>query len=101
MMNRVWLFSLIIGVPLFGFAVSEGIQAHLNSELRSAMRERYPDLGPSTVAQLSMDQICDTPTPQLHSICSRNRNLNLMSAAAVWAGGVGLVALLMIRFAGF
>jgi Zn-dependent protease with chaperone function len=100
MIRRVWLFSLILGVPLFGFAVSEGIQAHLNSELRLAMRQQYPDLDPSIVAQLSFDQICETPNPELHSLCSTNRNLNLMSAAAVWAGSIGLILLLMIRIAG-
>ena len=100
MMNRVWLLSLILAVPLFGFAVSEGIQAHLNSELRSAMRQQYPDLDPGSVAQLSFDQVCETPNPKLHSICSRNRNLNLMSAAAVWAAGIGLILLVVIRFAG-
>jgi Zn-dependent protease with chaperone function len=100
MMNRVWLLSLILAVPLFGFAVSEGIQAHLNSELRSAMRQQYPDLDPGSVAQLSFDQVCETPNPKLHSSCSRNRNLNLMSAAAVWAAGIGLILLVVIRFAG-
>ena len=43
MSNRLWLFGLILCVPLVGFCVAEGIKAHLNSELRSAIKEYNED----------------------------------------------------------
>jgi hypothetical protein len=31
-LSRIWLFSLILGVPLVGFAIAEGVQVHFNSQ---------------------------------------------------------------------
>jgi Zn-dependent protease with chaperone function len=64
------------------------------------MYKRYTDVDPKALAQLSLNRICETPTPELSSICSTNEHLNLMSTAALWAGGIGLALLLGIRLAG-
>jgi hypothetical protein len=100
MMNRLWLFALVLGIPLIAFAVAEGIQAYFNSELRSAARGRYTDVDPNALSQLSIDRLCETPDPKLRDICATNRNLNLMSAGAIWAGGIGLALVFAIRLAG-
>ena len=63
-------------------------------------RKQHPDVDPSKLSQLTIDQICETPNSRQRDICSTNQNLNLMSAAALWAGGIGLVLLLVIRLVG-
>jgi Zn-dependent protease with chaperone function len=100
MMNCLWLFALVLGIPLIAFAVAEGIQAYFNSELRSAARGRYTDVDPNALSQLSIDRLCETPDPKLRDICDTNRNLNLMSAGGIWAGGIGLALVFAIRLAG-
>jgi Zn-dependent protease with chaperone function len=101
MMRRLWLIGLILGVPCIGFAVAAGIQAHFAAQLRSTVQEQYTDVAPKALAQLSLDRICQTPTPELSSVCSTNQHLNLMRTAALWAGGVGLALLLGIHLAGW
>jgi hypothetical protein len=83
MMNRLWLFALVLGIPLIALAVAEGIQAYFSSELRSAAQGRYTGIDPNALSQLSIDQLCETPNPKLQDICDTNRHLNLMSAGAI------------------
>jgi Zn-dependent protease with chaperone function len=99
-MKKFWLFALILGIPLIGFAVAEGIQAHFNSQLRSALRERFPEQSEAAISKVTFDQICIKPSPELRDICQTNWNLNLMSSASIGSGAVGLALLLMIRLAG-
>lgn len=98
--SRVWLFGLILGIPLIAFAVAEGIQAHFNSELRTALRQRYPNADPTAISNFTVDRLCQHPEPAFREICATNANLNLMSNAALGAGAVGLALLLIIRLAG-
>lgn len=50
MVSRKWLLALLFTVPLIGFLVAEGVQAYLNSELRAALREQFPDEDPAVSA---------------------------------------------------
>lgn len=100
MVKRMWLFGLILAVPLIGFAVAEGIQTYFNSQLRSALRQRFADTDPSAISAATLDRLCGQRTAELRDICSTNDNLNVMSAAAIGAGAVGLLLLLGIRVAG-
>jgi Zn-dependent protease with chaperone function len=99
-MKKIWLVGLIIGIPLIGLAVSEGIQAHFNSQLRSALRDRYPQADESAISSITIEQLCIDPSPEIRDICQTHRNLNLMSAAAIGSAAVGLLLLLAIRLAG-
>ncbi len=100
MRSRMWLFGLLFGVPLFGFAVAEGIQAYFNSELRTATRGQFTDVAPEALSRLSVDLLCENASPEIQSLCTTNQHLNLMRAGAFWAGIVGLTLLLVIRLAG-
>jgi Zn-dependent protease with chaperone function len=100
MVSRVWLFGLLLVVPLIGFGVAEGIQAHFNSELRSVLRRQYAAASEQQVAQVTLDRLCEDPDPKLRELCGTYSNLNLMSRAALGAGVVGLALLLLIRLAG-
>src|SRR5207253_3373603 len=71
-----------------------------NSQLRSAVREKALDADTNILSQLSIDRLCEKPDSEIRDICSTNRNLNLMSASALWAGVVGLVLVLGIWVAG-
>ena len=100
MVSRMWLFGLILGIPLIGLAVAEGIQAHFNSEVRSIFRKQYPNADQAAISEITLDRICEKPDAGLSGICGTNANLNRMSAGALGAGVLGLVLLLAIRLAG-
>jgi len=100
MIRRAWLFGLILGIPLIGFSVAQGIQNYYNSELRDALKKQFPDADPTAIANATLTRLCEERTSELREICSTNHNLYLMSAAAVWAGSVGVLLLVGIRLAG-
>lgn len=100
MVSRAWLFGLVLGVPLVGFGVSEAIQAHLNSELRTVLRKEFPSVGEGQLASITVDRLCQEPIPELRELCFTQGNLTLMSRGALGAGGVGLTLLLLIRLGG-
>ena len=100
MVRRAWLFGVILAVPLIGFAVAEGIQAYFNSQLRSALRKQFPDVDVAAISSATVDRICESPDKELGNLCDTNRNLNLMSGAALGAGAAGIALLLIIRMAG-
>ncbi len=100
MISRIWLFCLVLAVPLIGFVAAEGIQAHFNSELRSVLKKRFPDADPAAIANATLDRLCKERPFELREICRTNDNLNLLSSAAVGAGVLGFFLLLGVRIAG-
>lgn len=100
MVSRLWLFGLILGIPVIGLFASEGIQAYLNDQLRSAARADVPELDQETLSRLTLDGICKSARSGLEEICADNRNLELMRAGAIASGGVGLALILAMRLAG-
>jgi Zn-dependent protease with chaperone function len=101
MVNRIWLLGIILVVPIIGFAVSEGIQAHFNSQLRTAILSNYKDADPQKVAKATLDDFCNDDRSGINDICQTNDILNIMSSAAIIAGGFGVLLLICIRMAGF
>lgn len=100
MVRRMWLFVLLLAVPIIGFGVATAIQAHFNSELRSALHERYPEATDEKLAQVSLDGLCAQSRADIQALCDTNDNLNLMRQGAIGAGAVGIFLLLVIRLAG-
>lgn len=100
MINRLWLFGLIFGIPLLGLMTSEGIQVYYNSQLRSAAQKQVPDIDPKVLSGLSLDRICEKPNPEMAEVCSANSHLNLMTIGSVGAAALGLALILAIYFAG-
>lgn len=100
MPQRIWLFGLILGIPLIALSVAKGIQAYYNSEIRSAIQKQVPNADPSVVSTATIDRLCEEHTAELNEICSTNDNLNLMTAAALGAGAGGLFLLFVIKLAG-
>jgi Zn-dependent protease with chaperone function len=101
MSRYLWLFGLLLGVPIVGFAVAESIHANFTSEVRSAVQRYYPDANPAAVSQLSIDRLCETRDQSFADICSTNDHLRLMSRASVWSAILGLVLLLAIQIASY
>lgn len=100
MVNRLWLFGLILAIPIIGFAVSEGIQYHLDLKLRAAAQREFAYADSEAISRLSYDLLCKDIAFSSESICSTTKNLNLMSLGAFWAAAVGLGLVLLIKFAG-
>ena len=68
MVKHLWLFGLILGVPLAGVAVSEGIQAYTNSELRASLREQFTDVDPREFASATVDFICKEHPDEIREV---------------------------------
>lgn len=100
MVSRVWLFGLLLIIPLIGFGVAQAIQAHFNSELRSVLRQQYPEAGEDRLAQFTIDRLCEESDTEVRDLCETNSNLNLISRSALGAGAVGLCLVLLIRISG-
>jgi Zn-dependent protease with chaperone function len=100
MVNRAWLFGLVLMVPLIGLAVSEAIQARLNTQLRATLRTQHPEADPAALATITLDRVLRDDPSELGALRGTYRNLNLLSVAAVAAGGVGLLLLVGIHLAG-
>jgi len=101
MIRRLWLFGLLLGIPIAGFAVAENIRNHFTSEVRLGIQNAYPDANPAAVSRLSVDRLCETGDRSLADLCSTNDHLQLMSRASVWSGALGLVLLLAIQIASY
>lgn len=100
MARRAWLLGLVLAVPLVGFCVARGIKAHFDSQVRSAVREQFPDANADRLSQLTLDTLCESPTAEMRDLCDTNANLNLMSDGSLAAGGAGLTMLVLIALAG-
>ena len=98
-MFRLWLFGLIIGVPLFGLAVSTGIRSHFDSELRAAAVRQMPDAD-AAVAALTVARLCETPDADLADLCQTDTNLAIMRTASILSLVIGLGLISLIALAG-
>ena len=100
MKRKLWLFGLVLGIPIIAFAVAGGIQTHFNSELRAAIRQHHPDADPEKIARFTVDLLCKDPERSTSKLCGTNANLNLMRKAALGSAGAGLALLLVIYLGG-
>lgn len=100
MVSRTWLLGLILAVPLVGFGVAQGLQAHFNSELHDTLRKQFPDASVNQLAAITIEDLCTRAEFSGQEFCSTNWILGLMSGSAVGAGIVGLFLLVAIRSAG-
>jgi len=100
MVSRIWLFSLLLAVPLVGLGVSEAIQAYSDSELRSAVRAQNPGVTDQQVRQLTVDTLCEQRGAEFDQLCARQSHLNLLSGTSAGAGAAGLILLGLIMLAG-
>jgi Zn-dependent protease with chaperone function len=96
----VWLFCLVLAVPLIGYVSAEGIKAHLNSEVRSALTKKFPTADPAAIGKVTLDSLCKKFPVELREICGTNSNLNLLRLTAAGTGVLGLFLLLVIWIAG-
>lgn len=100
LVNRVWLFVVLLTFPLIGFGVAKGIQGRLNTELRSVLHAEFPDVEDRLIAEITVDRLCKEQFGEPRDLCSTNANLIIMGRAALGAGAVGLFLLLLIHLAG-
>ncbi len=97
---RVSLFVLILGVPLLGFAVSSGVRAHFDSELRAEAIKELPNLDPAKLADLTVARLCENSAVGSDP-CQTDANLGLLRTASLVSGAAGLGFLGLIAVAAF
>jgi hypothetical protein len=98
---RLSLFGLILGIPLLGLAVSSGVRAHFDAELRAAAVKQVPDADPVKLAGLTVARLCETAAVESEDLCQTNTNLAFMQAASLISGAAGLGVLGLIGVAAF
>lgn len=91
MKNKLILFALILGIPIVAYAVSEGIQSHLDSKLREAISAQYSDIDSESIQQLTVAKLCKDNEFAEEEICGTAANLNFMSYVALGAAAAGLI----------
>ena len=101
MANRLLLLSLLLVMPLLGYATGTLLQTSNRAEFRSLIRVENPMLNEAELASITIERSCLKPSPLTQNICQKQRNLNLMRFGAVMAGMGGLTLLLGIRIAGW
>ena len=97
MKKNILMLVYVLIVPIIAFGVSFAIQNHFNSELREVLYQEYPDAKPNEFDSVTLKDVCENSND---SICETNRNINLLLLASVGSGGVGLILLALIWFAG-
>ena len=100
MTNKLWLFGMILGIPIFAFIMGTHIQAQFNSELRSEIRQHYPDADPEKVASFMVELLCKDSKLSIKELCETNANPTFMRNAALGSAGAGLALLLIIYLGG-
>lgn len=100
MASRVWLFGLLLAIPLIGIVVTEAIQSQWDSKLQSAIRTKIPEAQKELIAEVSFDHLCEDPVPELEEHCSAYGHISLLENAAIGAGLLGFGMLFLIRLAG-
>ena len=63
MVRRLWLFGLILAVPVVGMLVSMGVQWKFDSQLRAAAKQQVPDATPARLAAITFADVCQSPDP--------------------------------------
>jgi Zn-dependent protease with chaperone function len=99
-MSKGWLLGFLLGVPLIGFAVAEGMEARVTSQVRAIVRHQVRDRAPERVVRLSGAALCQEDRRDTAALCVEYRRLALMSQASLWTGVVGVALVLLITAAG-
>lgn len=94
------VLGVVLLVPLIGLGVSEGIKAHFNTKLRSALAQDYPSASATDIARENLDSLCKEADFSSQAICSMNRNLDLTVEGSASSAGAGLLLLAVIWLAG-
>lgn len=104
MRKRIWLFVIILAIPILGIIVSTGFQIYFNSQLHTALQAQYPEVDKAVIAGFNINMLCQIDNqlddPDLTNICVMVTHLNWMARASIAAAIVGLALLFVIWLAG-
>src|SRR5260370_1438149 len=96
---RAWM--LVLAVPVIAFGAGLGIQADLNSELRTAVRKQFPNADQARVSQVTVTQLCESPDTSIGDMCFTDGMLQSMKNGSVVAAAGGVLLLATIAICGF
>ena len=101
MRTRLWLFGLLLVVPLLGFAVSSAIRGSLNSELRDQALRQHPNADAASLATITVARLCESHDTRLDGLCETDGHLASLRTASAATALVGLGLIAGIALAGF
>jgi len=100
MVRRLWLFGLILGVPVVGVLVATGVQWKFDSELRTAARRQVPDASPARLAALTFVDVCKSANADIQGACDTYAHVTAVGIASVAAASIGLILIAALWMAG-
>ncbi len=100
MVNRLWLVGIIIAIPLFGLAMSESLQLHLDAELRLLFWEQQPEWIAARSERVTSAQLCALEDAAATALCTTAHALDWTSLIALASGLTGILLMFSIWLAG-
>lgn len=103
-MPRFIRLSLIfLVVPVIAFSAGRGIEWKLDSTLRSALLQKFPDEA-ADIAHASVVAWCSQPNVRNDSdaaeVCNLSDNMKLLKTGSIVAAALGLSLIVFIALAG-
>ena len=100
MVRRLWLFGLILGVPIAGFLAAFVTTASMDRQVRAALREQVPDATPQELAAVTLAGLCEDSRVELSESCGTSDNVQLLSSGSVVTGIAGVTLVLALWLMG-
>jgi len=100
MVRRLWLFGLILGVPIAGLLAAVVTTASMDRQVRAALREQVPDADPQTLAAVTLVGLCEESRAELPELCGTSDNVELLLSGSVVTGMAGLAMVLTLWLMG-
>jgi Zn-dependent protease with chaperone function len=101
--GTVLLLLLLLAVPLLVFIVARSVEWKLDSTLRSALIQQFPERT-DDIHHASVSELCKQPDVRadadLAETCNLSDNMQLLKTGAVVAAILGVALLIAIRIAG-
>lgn len=97
------LLLILLAVPLVAYLAGRGIEWKLDSTLRGALLQRFPDKA-ADISQVTMSAWCSQTDVRRNSdvadVCGLSDNMQLVKSGAVIAAVLGVALLVAIKAAG-
>lgn len=101
--GKFTLFIVFLAIPLVALIAAQGIEWRLDSNLRKALLQQYPDKT-AQIEAISVSSVCNDATVRADKafadICDLNDKMGLMSLGAILGAVVSLGLLGAIRLSG-
>lgn len=101
--SAIRLLLILLAVPLVAFIAGRGIEWKLDSTLRTALLQQFPDKA-ADISRASVSAWCSQPDVRhdtnVSDVCELSDNMQLVKSGAVIAAALGVALLVAIKVAG-